>query len=495
VRVLDEILGALQFSEFEAQYHGSIGQPPIHPRVMVGVVIYGMIKGLLASRALEDACLNRLDFMWLTERRKIDHSTICQFRTDFGAQIGQLLRQVVELAVRMDLSSLGSISLDGTRVRANSSRHGTRTAKQLAKDLAGVQEQIDRLLAEAAEADRRDDERYGSQHTPNRLPRRLADKQRRRQRIEQALGEAQRRDAEAEAQRSGKKDEKRKPARVPVADPDSRVSPNKEGGHAPNFTPVAAVENKGGLIVDTDVVAEPNESATTVPAVQRVQECYGQRPEQLLADSHHGTGPNLQQLDQMGVEALVPVQDWEDGPGNPARRADPSRAVAAHLHDQLPMRKEGILDRAAFVYDAEQDCYWCPMGRRLGFWHARERGGRGERTERKYRSADCSACPLSPRCLRAKAKRRTVGRDQYQKYREEAMSRLEQECGARTYARRFWASETPFAVIKHVMGLRQFLTRSLQKVKSEWLWACTAYDVRKLMAAVQAGAAQLPAGA
>jgi len=496
VRVLEEILGALEFGEFEAQYDGTIGQPPIHPRVMAGVLIYGMIKGLLSSRALEDACLNRLDFMWLTEGRRIDHSTICEFRTGFGAQIGGVLRQVVQLAVGMGLSNLGSIALDGTRIRANSSRHGTRTARELSKDLAAVQEQVEQLLEEAADADRRDGERYGAKQTPNRLPRRLADKQRRGERLEQALAEAQRRDAEAEAKgrRSGEKEGKGRPATVPVADPESRISPNKEGGHAPNYTPLAAVESKGGLIVEADVVAEPNESAMTVPMVQRVEQSYAERPAQLLADSHHGTGPNLQQLDQMGVEAFVPVQEWQDGAGNPARRADPSRPVAAHLHGELPLRAEGILDRAAFVYDAVRDCYWCPTGRRLEYWHERKRRDRGGRSERKYRSADCGGCALAARCLRSGAKLRTVGRDQYQRWREEAMARLEEQSGARTYARRLWASETPFAVIKHVMGLRQFLTRSLKKVKTEWLWACAAYDVRKLMAALRDGEVELAAG-
>jgi len=108
----------------------------------------------------------------------------------------------------------------------------------------------------------------------------------------------------------------------------------------------------------------------------------------------------------------------------------------------------------------------------------------GEASEyRVYRCSSCEGCELAPGCLKGKSKHRSVSHDQHESMRWEVVLRLKTESGKKTYARRAHLAETPNGFIKDALGLRQFLLRGLDKVRTEWLWSCTAFNSRKLMIA------------
>jgi transposase len=81
VRLVDEILRGLDWTPWEAEYHGTRGQPPIHPRIVAAAILYGLCRGLRSTRKLQEACCYRLDFLWLVEGRQIDHTKFAKFRT------------------------------------------------------------------------------------------------------------------------------------------------------------------------------------------------------------------------------------------------------------------------------------------------------------------------------------------------------------------------------------------------------------------------------
>ena len=476
VRLMGEILDELDWSGWEQYYVLVAGQPPIHPKIVAGAVLYGLTHGIRSSRRLEWACGHAVDFMWLVEGRTIDHSTFCGFRTRFKKELKDLFRQIGRVGMAMGLLSLNQTALDGTRVKANSSRSATASAATLAQRLAVLDEQIERMMAEADEADRRDQDLFGDRVSVTTLPRELSDVKRRQGRLRQALQAAKQADAQhPNRQRASK---------VPVADPESAIMPNKEGGYAPNYNPVAAVDGARGMIVDADVLNEMREGETVIPTVERVEASFGRKPEQFLADSTFATGGNLTALAARQIEAVMPVGQTVLPEKHPVRREDPSKPVPEEDWAKLPRRAQtGQLDRAAFVYDAGRDVYWCPAGRTLTLLQTKtkERGTSESSLYRVYRCSSCADCGLAKDCLAKGSARRTVSHDQHEAVRTATAARMHTPRGRSAYARRAHLAETPNAVIKQVMGLRQFLHRGLEKVRMEWWWACTAFNLRKLI--------------
>jgi hypothetical protein len=282
---------------------------------------------------------------------------------------------------------------------------------------------------------------------------------------------------------------KKRPAKVPVADAESAILPNKEGGYAPNHTPTAAVDGQCGLIVDADVITDTSEPQVVIPTVERIEESFGTVPEQMLADTAFGTGSNLDGLERRGVEPFMPVESTKVEENNPARRTDPTQPVPEADWPKLPRRPQTHkLDRSAFIYDSQNDCYFCPMGQKLEWEQTKtkDRLSGEDSIYEVYRCKTCAGCPLARDCLAGSAQSRMVSRDQYEDSREAAAARLGTDEGRQLYARRAWMAETPYAVIKQVMGLRQFLHRGRDKVRMEWRWACTAYNLQKLVRAVAA---------
>lgn len=504
VRIFWEILDGLEWSAWESRYVLVRGQPPIPPKVMAAAILYGLSLGLRSGRRLEWACESVLEIKWLVEGRRIDHSTFCDFRTKFAGELKDVFRQTGRVAIGIGMTQLNQVALDGTRVKANSSRHGTASSKTLEARLAVLDEQIDRMLAEAEEADRRDGDLFG-EGVSNRLPRELADVKKRQQLLRQALSAAKKADAKRQTKKSDGADEpppgsdqskgnkKKHPARVPVADPESSILPNKEGGHAPNYNPVVAVAD--GVIVDTDVLPNNNEGQTVIPAVDRLQSAFGEFPDQLLADGIFATGSNLSELAKREITAVMPVDPAWISQDNPARRADPRVAVSETDWPRLPRtrQKEPKLHRAAFVYDVDRDCYYCPMGRELVFKKTTRKSRTIDSIYRVYECRSCEDCPLAAACKSHTVKRRMVSHDEHEPVRQKLAERMKTEDAKALYQKRTHLAETSFAFIKQWIGIRQFHLRGLDKVRTEWLWACTACNLRKLVLAIGQVCARRPA--
>ena len=477
VRILDELLRAQDWSQWEAEYNGVRGQPPIHPRIIASVILYGLMRRIRSSRVLEYMTGHNVDFMWLTEGRTIDYSTICKFRTRFKKQLKALFRGLGRLALAMGVVRLGEVTFDGTRVKSNNDRYETWTAKDVEKQLDELEAQFGELLNESERVDAAEDERFGLQN-PTDLPPELADAKARQQR----LLEAQKELAAADAAR--RREGIKTPAQLPSTDPDSSVLPNKEGGYAPNYTPTAAVDTHRDYIVDAEVLEDANENTEVVPMVERVEEAFGQRPEAVLADGLNATGPNIVELEARGVEFLSPLAVSEPGAGNPALRPDPRQPVPEAAWPQLPISPQTKkLDKSCFVFVPEENVYYCPQGEAMPFEKTKPDVRQGQKIDLDvYRGTACAGCPLADRCVSDKSHGgRTITRDDFAADRERHAAKMRTPEARTRYARRFHAGETPFGWLKHVLGLRQFLLRGLEKVRTEWLWACTAHNLSKLI--------------
>lgn len=481
VRLLDVILGQINWVKWESCYHGRLGQPPIHPRVLAGVLLYGLLVRIRSSRALEDALQVRLDFRWLAEGRTIDHTTLSEFRRKHPAELKDLFVQVGLVARELGFLKLETLAFDGTRVRANNRRTGTRTPAELLAMREALAAQFEELEAKAAAEDTRDDEVFAAIER-GELAKQRADLSRQQEQVAAALAELERAEREGETP----------PKRVPLTDPESRLTPNKDGGFAPNYTPLATVDVDSGLIVSAEVIARTNEEQHLVAAIEDVEGQFGLEtpPPTMLADGLMATGANLAALDERGVTLYSPIA-IPDPTTNPAVRDDPTRPVRPEDWDRLPMKKVRVegkesrqLDKAAFVYDTQQNCYWCPVGRPLTYAKTTSEVHQGERRFRDRYQGDpgaCAGCPLRERCVQGGARQRQISREQHEGLREAHARRMATAEAKTQYARRRHPGERPFAMIKHHMGARRFLLRGLDRVRLEWRWLATAFNVRRLM--------------
>ena len=475
LRVLDAVFQDLDWSMYERAYHGGLGQPAIHPRYIAGAIFLGILKGLRGSRRIEDATRMRVDFMWLLQGQTIDHSTICKFRKQFKEPLRDTFRQVNRKGLERLGERLIGLVVDGTRVRACSDRQGARTADWLERRMA----ELERLTEEALEQMAREDLATDpSEASVRELEERLEDLEHQHRCFEEALAVARKRD-------SVKREKEGKDAaavRVPLNDPDASVLPNKEGGYAPNYTPVAGVDEATGLILAADVLPDGAEATAVLPLVEQVRQDHGQAPDRVIVDGNFASGANQAALEQAAILLYAPA--GAPAPeGHPAGRQDLSQPLPPERLRNLPrVRRTGKFQGDAFVFDPQHDCYWCPLGRALPTFrtlHRKTRDGRVQYNE--YRCPDCSGCPLAGDCLSRGATRRHISRDLYEEARENTARRMATPEGKEIYRRRAPVVEGTFGTIKAAMGVRNFLLRSLSGVRTEWLWICTAYNLRKLV--------------
>ena len=157
VREFDAILRELDWAAFEAEYHTSLGQPAMHPRVVAATILYGHIARIRSSRQLEAALELRVDFKWLVEGRTFDHTTISRFRKKFGEQLVDLGAQMAVMAHQMGATSLKTLGFDGTRVRSNNNRQRSVNVEDLEQLEEQLKLQFEDLERQVQQHDARDD--------------------------------------------------------------------------------------------------------------------------------------------------------------------------------------------------------------------------------------------------------------------------------------------------------------------------------------------------
>jgi transposase len=479
VRALARLLEEVDWSPWERAYEGC-GQPPIHPRYLAGAILYGLMHKVRSTRDLETACRKHLDFIWLLEGFTPDHSTFADFRLRHEQGIKDLKKGVACALLARRERALMRLIIDGTRMRADSDWHGARKAETIECIIAELERRMEEMVrGDEAAAPVQLDALEGTPPEPD-PPQAVAQSNEQAARLEnerakyqRALEAARERDARAR-QHDGKN---AKPVRVPVTDPESHVLPNKEGGYAPNYTPIAAIEPQTGAIAYDDVLEGSDEASAVLPAVLAFEELTGCKVSAVLADGNFATGEVLEALGARSTEAYMPTTAASRD--NPAVRPDPSQPVAEADRARLPKRGKHLA-RTAFIYDQQSDIYYCPMGHTLTpYKHGNNKDGV---PCTYYQCQNARDCPLAKTCIKGKNPFRTLTRDPYEPLREATAQRMATPEGRAIYKARAPGIEGVFGIIKSILGIRRFTLRGLTKVRIEWSWICTAYNLKKLLA-------------
>jgi transposase len=419
VYFIRDVVGQMDLLAVYGSYDGSKGgYPAYHPEMMVALLVYAYCVGLPSSRKIEKATYELIPFRVLTADQHPDHDTIAEFRHRHLEALAALFVQVLQLCQKAGLVRLGHVSLDGTKVRANASKHKAMSYARMEKSVVELEAEVKRLLAEAEATDEVEDGQYGKGRRGDELPEELRFKQGRLSRIKEAKEvlereareqaqqerldwEKKRQDREASGDRRGRppKAPSKKPdgkAQYNFTDPESRVMKNSATkSFEQSYNCQAAVDGDGQVIVATRVSQEANDKGELKPVVEKLKmNLNGAKPRRMTTDNGYFSEQNVTYLVQEEIDGYV------------------ATGRIKHGDQPLPVPRGRIPKDASLK----------------------------ERMSRKLRTIK----------------------------------------GRAIYAKRKEISEPVFGQIKQVRGFRQFLLRGLRKVSAEWDLICLGHNLLKL---------------
>jgi transposase len=412
------------------------GRPSYHPATLLKIYIYGYLNRVPSSRRLERECQRNIELVWLTGQLAPDFKTIADFRKDNGNAIGEVCRSFVALCRKLDLLSVPSVAIDGSKFKAINARDKNFTEAKMKRRLERIDESIARYMAQLDTADRRGDA------VPEARVVRLKDK------IVKLREEIARLDAiNAELMKSEDK-------QISLTDPDARsmATSGKDTGIV-GYNVQAAVDTKNHLIVAHEVT-------------------------NIGTDRHQLSNVAEQARTEMGVETLDVVADRGYYDGEEIKACEDA-AITVTLPKPMTSgaKAAGRFGKQDFVYIATDDVYRCPAGERLTYRYTNVEDGK---TLRRYWTSACKTCALKAQCTTGPERR--ISRWEHEAVLETVQARLDHHPEKMTIRRQ--TAEHPFGTIKCWMGATHFLTKRLPKVATEMALNVLAYNMKRVMAII-----------
>jgi transposase len=302
VYFVSDVVDQLDLSAIEAHYEDELrGQPPYDPRLMTKLLIYAYCVGVFSSRRIQKRLLEDVSFKVLAAGNEPDFRTIADFRKIHLKALEGLFEQVLKITLEAGMMKLGRVALDGTKVKANASKHKAMSYGRMEEKEKQIRAEVKGLLAQAGAVDQKEDEQWGGEVRGDEWPAELQRRETRLKKIrmaKRALEERAREKAAAE----GKPVEEAKEA--PAADKDqynftdaeSRIMMGADG-FVQGYNAQAAVEPGLQLIVGQSVTPATNDKEQVQPMVEAMEQQSGQRPEAILADSGYCSEKNLEYLE------------------------------------------------------------------------------------------------------------------------------------------------------------------------------------------------------
>jgi transposase len=419
-RFVVEVVDGLDLRAMSGAYRGS-GSASYHPRMLLGLLVYGYATGVFSSRKLERATYDSVAFRFIAANDHPDHDTIATFRRRFLGEIEGLFVQVLLLAREMGMLKLGTIGLDGTKIHANASRHNALSHEHAGKIEAQLKGEVAELMAQAEAAD--------AANMPDgmSIPDELARREERLRKIAEARSKIEARAKERHARELAEHEAKmaarqaksaatgKKPGGKPphppaegalpsdqinLTDEASRIMPVAGGGFEQCYNAQAAVATGSLLVIAIDVVQAPNDKQQFEPMLGKISALPGELGVvgTLLADAGYFSAANVEACKGSGIEPLI--------------------AMGRQPHHP-------------------------PLAERF---------------------AKAPPAPENPTPVEAMA------------------HRLKTPEGKALYALRKQTPEPVFGIIKSAIGFRQFSLRGLDKVRGEWSLVTMAWNMKRMFA-------------
>jgi len=422
---ISDTVDVLDLSDLFAGYEHETdrGNLAYHPAMMLKVLLYGYCVGVMSSRKIEKACWDDIAFRVLSADQHPEFNSIARFRKRHLKALSNLFKQVLKLAQQAGLVKLGVVALDGTKIKANASKHKAMSYERMVESEKRLEKEIAEILNRAQAVDKDEDLRYGADKLGDELPQELARCETRLatiQKAKAALEEEAWLLAEAERKERLKKEKNKKnnggrppkgnsgatkqtdktavpdpKAQRNFTDPESRIMWNTNTkSFEQSYNVQAVVDSEAQMIVAASVTQEGNDKQQLVPMVRELRRNIKEDPETILADSGYCSDKNLTNKSLEGIELLIPPNREKHG-------------------KSVPITPKGRIPKNLSVT---------------------------ERMKRKLQT------------VKAKA----------------------------LYKRRKSIVEPVFGQIKHAGGFRQFLLRGIQNVSHEWELICLTHNIKKM---------------
>ena len=333
--VRDLVRDQLDLSAIVESYDETRGYPPYDPWMMTALLLYGYSRGVYSSRKLARACEERLDFMAVTALNKPDFRTISDFRKRHLAALHGLFVQVLRLCQKAGLVALGHVALDGTKIKANASKHKAMSYGRMKPTEAELAADVSGWLTAAEAADAEDDTELGADRRGDEMPDWVSDKQKRLEKIREAKA-ALEAEAKAEADEKARLPKKyrggRKPKTEPgtpkdraqrnFTDPESRIMKAKDG-FIQGYNAQAAVDGAHQVIVAQSLTDNASDQRELTPLVDGIKINTGRKPKEVSADTAYCSESNLAALEQRRIRAYVATGRQKQPTGGEAKKQGP----------------------------------------------------------------------------------------------------------------------------------------------------------------------------
>jgi transposase len=460
----NDIFQQLDTSSVERTF-SRIGQNAYHPRSIVSILIYSYSQGIFSSRQIEKRCNEDLSFMYISGMNCPNFRVLSDFRKDNAVFFHECFKQSVLLAMELGLASLGHVSLDGSKFKANTSKHKAMSHKRLEEKEKELMEEIEALIQKADKCDEDEDKEY-KEKTGYEIPEDLKFKEIRLAKIKVAKEALEKREKELNP---GKEIEGKK--QISFADTDARIM-GKNGNFDYQYNGQISVDKDNQIIVGQHLSPNANDKNEIKPAIENIQETTGTLPAKLSADNGYMSGKNLETLASTDLDAYVATNKGEK-------------------KHKIPLDESNRqLIKADFIYNEQDDCFTCPGGHTLILKSTSKEG------QKIYQgsSNNCAECEYQTRCCKStKGQARTINTDDKEPLRKQMNEKMEEEASKEIYKKRKVIVEPVFGQIKNT-GFRGFSVRGYEKASGEFSLVCAVHNFKKIMKAIFKGVVRSESG-
>lgn len=300
----------LDLSEIYASYWSSKGQPPFHPAMMTAILLFAYTQGIYSSRRIAKACAERVDFMAVTGMQKPDFRTINKFRLRHLKALGGLFVQVLALCRRAGLVRLGHVALDGSKFKANASKHKAMSYARMREEEARLKAEVDGWFEKAGAVDSSEDSEFGKDKRGDELPDWVANKQKRLDKIREAKAALEEEhDHEDRDPPSGGAvpPSKRKPLdkrQRNFTDPDSRIMRTHQT-YEQSYNCQIAVDVETQVIVAESLNNRQNDIHELPPMLAQIKRNTRHQAQELSADNGYCSEHNLKEISRRHIRGYV----------------------------------------------------------------------------------------------------------------------------------------------------------------------------------------------